>query len=309
MSDLEAFCEAAREAEPCRVFQDEMKRSLERFNTRAFLEQKRFSRRSKFPVSLKRKTESVFFQRYLVLSFSLETRNCKSTASSSGKMSSENSEPSLSPGDEDSLDPAIFYELKSIRTLRSHQIFLNDSPDKPLYTIKATEAFSRRKYDINLYSGPDANSPIVGVVKMHFQYVRKHTLGIGDPNALLEEGGSCPTMIWEELRRMDQWVFKRYSFEFEGKGERKTYTWRLRMTGKGLKKLRCMELREGGVECVDGEVIAAWRGNSPLRFKSGSLFIKKGVYGERDKGEGKQWELMVLLSAITMTEGAVRRSK
>ena len=200
-----------------------------------------------------------------------------------------------------SLDPSLCNEYVSTRKIRSHQIALSSSPSTPLYSIGTHASLNREKPSIVLRSGADKQGPIAGVVKIHRPHGRHYTIGIGKPEALIEEGGdSGERMVWEDLQRLKKWSYRSYSFEFGAEGQREVYTWRRTIDGWG-RRLKNMELRVGSDD--DGELVAVWKGRKAVKVKNGSMFVK------RREGfcEDGKWDLMVLLTGLSIIEGFVRR--
>jgi hypothetical protein len=131
------------------------------------------------------------------------------------------------------------------------------------------ELFSTKKPSILLHAGSTKADPVVGIAKLHSQHSKFNTIGIGNPEAILEEGeDKAERMVWERLQRMKKWNYRWYEFEFGGK----VFTWR-RTEDRWYKFLKNMELRAGKEE--DGELVAAWRGSQRMNVKRGSFFIKR----------------------------------
>jgi hypothetical protein len=210
--------------------------------------------------------------------------------------------PTSLPNETTTLDAAQFYELISTKKLPTHQLSLSTTPETPLYTIEMHEPLSSKKPSILLHAGSTKADPVVGIAKLHSQRSKFNTIGIGNPEAILEEGGDkAERMVWERLQRMKKWSYRWYEFEFGGK----VFTWR-RTEDRWYKILKNMELRAGKEE--DGELVAAWRGSQRMNVKRGSFFIKRkdeqvGEY------EWKRFEVMVLLTGLAIIEAYRRRSR
>ena len=209
-----------------------------------------------------------------------------------------------SPTASSSLDPGLCNEYISTRKLLSHLISLSSSPSTPLYSVQTHASLSREKPSIVLHGGANKKSgPVIGVVKIHPPHGRHFTIGIGYPGALIDEGGvRAERMVWEDLHRVKKWTYRLYQFEFGGEGQREVYTWR--RTDEGWsKRMKSMELRVGK-DGDEGDLVAVWRGSKGVKVKSGSMFVKRrGEFQE----DGK-WDLMVLLTGLSIIESFVRRS-
>jgi hypothetical protein len=202
-------------------------------------------------------------------------------------------------------DPELFYELVSSRTFKIHHISRPYSASTPLYCVQKHESLSSKKPDVMIHRGNSKEGDVLGVLKLG---LREHAFGIGDPEALLEEGNVDERVIWERLRRSNKWNHKVYEFEYgsgAGEGGRTKYTWQ--WTNRGVLGIaRDLELRVGSPG-EEGEVVALYKKTDWRFIKRGNFFIKKrfSVDGEERQ---KKWELVVLLTAVGLLEGAVRRS-
>jgi hypothetical protein len=110
-------------------------------------------------------------------------------------------------------------------------------------------------------------------------------------------------MVWEGMRRVT-WVKKwtshrRYWYEYGERQNRREYTWR-EMDDRWYKIwLTNMELKVGGSDEIEGELVGIWKGNEKSNWKQGSLYIKH-VDGIED--ERKRWEIMIILSSRSLIE-------
>jgi hypothetical protein len=207
------------------------------------------------------------------------------------------------------LNPALFYELVSKRTFLVHHISPPSSISTPFYCVTKHESVLRKNPDLKLHRGSDKSGQVLGVVKIGARF---DTIGVGDPDAVLEEGNRVGRIVWERLQRTKKWTYKSYEFEYErgvGRGERQTYTWRRTKNHFGF--LRELELRVGGPEQREGEVLAVFVGTDTRNIKRGRYFIKRSRDGDGEEGmaEAKRWELMVLLTSLAIIESAARRSR
>jgi hypothetical protein len=199
-------------------------------------------------------------------------------------------------------DESLFYELISTKKMLTHQLSLATNPSTPLYTIKTHESISRHKPSIILHAGDSKSSPVVGVVNLHSQHSKFHTIGVGDPGTILEDGGNKDgRMVWERLQRMKKWSYRWYEFEFEGQ----VYTWR-RTEDRWPVCLKDMELRVGREE--GGELVGVWRGSTRMNVKRGSFVLKRSDEGMVEY-ERKRFEAVVLLTGLAIIECYVRRSR
>lgn len=202
-------------------------------------------------------------------------------------------------------DPELFYELVSTRTLREHHISPLDSPSTPRYCIKKYETITKKKPDVVIHGGDNKSGPVLGVVRLG---LREHTIGLGDPDALIEEGNVGERVIWERMRRTNRWNYKSYEFDFESGrsgGERTTYTWK--WTNRGMLGMaRDMELRAGSPGDEQGELVAVYSRTTWKNVKRGTFSISRKFGGDGDE-RGKKWELVVLLTALGILELATRR--
>jgi len=211
----------------------------------------------------------------------------------------ESTAPSRNP------DPLLFKELLSIRPSGKRIYQLVDQTSTPIYTIiERDKTFQAQKPDIQLYSGADKTCPLVGVVKLYHMHAHEFVVGIGDPNATADDGLG-KEMIWESLRRGEKWRHISHTFEFGIGAERRAYTWR-RTVKYWSNYVKDMELRVGGLEEKQGELVALWTGTSWHNLKKGTLFFKeRGA----DKEELRKWGIVVVLTAMAIIENAVRRAR
>lgn len=202
-------------------------------------------------------------------------------------------------------DKGSSYELVSKRKLRAYEIQNPDPNSETIYYIESNETLSRSKFDLLLHKGDSKNGEVLGVAKRH---LRGFTIGLGDPAKEIEG----KHVIWEKLERPEKYSHKVYHFDF-GKGEdRMTYTFR-KSTGR-TGRLKSMEVRTGGVDQEDGELVAKWVGSSRWNMKNGSLFLADRMKSGEEKsavGEvhASDLEVMVYLTTFAVIESQVRRSK
>lgn len=144
----------------------------------------------------------------------------------------------------------------------------------------------------------------MGVAKLHHKHAREFVIGVGDPDVFAEsEPGK--EIVWESLRRGEKWRHISHIFEFGDGKERGVYTWR-RTVKYWSNCVRDMELRVGGRDEKDGELVARWTGTNWHNSKKGMLFVKS--VGETEL-ERRKWEAVVVLTSMAIIENAVRRSR
>jgi hypothetical protein len=200
-------------------------------------------------------------------------------------------------------DASIFYELISTKKMiGAHHLSLSTTPNTSIYTVKAFELLFKQKPSILLHAGDSTASPVFGVVKLHSQHSMHHTIGVGNPEALLKEGeDKTERMIWERLQRVKKWNYRWYELEFEGQ----VYTWR-RTADRWYKHLKNMELRVGREE--DGKLVAVWKGSTRINVKRGSFFLRRREEGV-DEDEARRFEVVALLTGLAIIEAYMRRAR
>ena len=143
----------------------------------------------------------------------------------------------------------------------------------------------------------------LGVLKLGV--FSENTVGLGDPNR--------DQIDYESLRRVSNWTHGTYEFEFGGSGDRRKFTWqRTRYSMFGDQP--DLELRENVESGGTGQVLAMYKGCQGFLSRTrGTFHLRKGV--DRQPGVEKKledwsnWELMVLLTASGIIEGARRRAR
>jgi hypothetical protein len=203
------------------------------------------------------------------------------------------------------LGQGFAYELVSKGKFQTYHITRPCPQADSIYYIETHETLSKHKFDLLFHQGDSKDGEVLGVVKMHR---RGFTIGLGDPAGEIEG----KQMIWERLERPEKYSHKVYYFNFGTGAARMTYTYRKSYGVLG--RLKSMELRAGGVDEEDGQLLAKWVGSSSWTMKAGSLFIaytaKNGQGHNTPRDEGtKKWEMMVCLTTFAIIESQVRRSK
>lgn len=203
------------------------------------------------------------------------------------------------------VDCGSFCKFISIGKLQSYQIRRLESPPDSMYYLESNETLSKGKFDLLLHKGHSKEGEILGVAKMHS---RGFTIGIGDPAGELEGR----PVIWERLERPEKYSHKTYHFDFGSAGQRATYTYR--KTNGRTGRLKSMELRAGGVDEENGQLLAKWVGSSSWHMKDGTLFIAQGMEigpsSDMPNGQNSNnWDIVVFLTAFSIIESQHRRSK
>ncbi|KAJ5455862.1 uncharacterized protein N7458_004126 [Penicillium daleae] len=203
------------------------------------------------------------------------------------------------------LSQGLSYELMSKGKLQMYRIVRPGPQADSMYYIETHETLSKHKFDLLLHQGDSKDGEVLGVVKMHR---RGFTIGLGNPAGEIEG----KQMEWERLERPKKYSHKIYYFDFGTGAQRMTYTYRKSYGVLG--RLKSMELRAGGVDDEDGQLLAKWVGSSSWTMKTGSLFIAHTAKSGQDHNaprdeEAKKWEIMVCLTTFAIIESQVRRSK
>jgi hypothetical protein len=204
-----------------------------------------------------------------------------------------------------STNQGLSYELVSQGKLQAYRIIRPGSQAEPVYYIETHETLSKHKFDLILHRGDSKDGELLGVAKMH---IRGFTIGLGDPAGEIQGKG----MTWERLERPEKYSHKVYNFEFGTGATRRSYTYR--KSYGVLKKLKGMELRAGGVDKEDGQLLAKWVGNNSWKMKNGSLSIARPSESLQELNETRdeefeKWEIMVCLTTFSIIESQFRRSK
>lgn len=205
----------------------------------------------------------------------------------------------------ENLDQGLSYELVSEAKFQAYHIRRPGPQATSVYYIETHETLKKNKFDLVLHEGHSKGGEVLGVVKMH---LRGFTIGLGDPAREIEG----KPMIWERLERPEKYRHKVYYFDFGSREHRMTYTYRKSYGVLG--RLKSMELRTGGVDKEDGELLAKWVGRSSWTMKAGSLFVANVAKSSQDHNahldrDAKKWEIMVCLTAFAIIESQHRRSK
>lgn len=205
----------------------------------------------------------------------------------------------------ENLDQGLSYELVSEANFQAYHIRRPGPQATSVYYIETHETLKKNKFDLVLHEGHSKGGEVLGVVKMH---LRGFTIGLGDPAREIEG----KPMIWERLERPEKYRHKVYYFDFGSREHRMTYTYRKSYGVLG--RLKSMELRTGGVDKEDGELLAKWVGRSSWTMKAGSLFVANVAKSSQDHNahldrDAKKWEIMVCLTAFAIIESQHRRSK
>jgi hypothetical protein len=214
----------------------------------------------------------------------------------------------------DNLDPTVFTELISRCEIfgKQHLWTPSTTPGVPRYFLKLRAGLKPTKPELELHLGDDKNGPIVGCAKLH---LNTNEMCIGDYSRVLEEGDDlAERVIWESLvKQREKFKYGLYEFEYGSKagdggigsqGKRIKYTWRRTVCG-WAQGMREWELRVGGRETENGELLAVWKREGKMGFKKGRLFVKRrfrDIQREEDK-----WEVAVIMSLMIIIETHERR--
>lgn len=195
-----------------------------------------------------------------------------------------------------------FYELVSKGKLQTYLITRPDPQAGSVYYVETHETLSKHKFDLLLHQGDSKDGEVLGVVKFHR---RGFTIGLGNPGGELEG----KHMTWERLERPEKYSHKVYYFDFGTGEQRMRYTYRKSYGVLG--RLKTMELRAGGVDEENGQLLSKWVGNSSWSMKSGSLFIASAARNGQGKNahDDREWERMICLTTFAIVESQHRRSK
>lgn len=184
---------------------------------------------------------------------------------------------------------------------------LPSSPDQTLFYVK-NGSLQKNTPSVTLSSGTKEGR-ILGTVKLGWG--RDNTVGLGNPE-------KDQDIVWENLKRVSEWTHATYEFSFMENGDKKTYVWQ-RTKQRLYSDQPNMELKErlmGGMG--DGEVLAVYKGNQGLMWKSrGQFWIRKDMEKASKDAEQRvssgggwsDWELMVLLTGLGIIESSRRRSR
>lgn len=152
-------------------------------------------------------------------------------------------------------------------------------------------AFNPKKYSVTLHTGPDKLGPVLGVA--HLAIIGPNTIGLGDPNS------NASSMVWEQLSCVSKWTHATYQFEFIfGEEGRKSFIWN-RLRQNPFDDQGDYELYEEGKPDI---ILAKYVSVGVFKWKRrGKLYILDGC--------GYAWELMVILTGLSLLELSRRRSR
>jgi hypothetical protein len=172
---------------------------------------------------------------------------------------------------------------------RNLRIFSPTSANGLFYV--ANSSFTPNTPHVTLYAGPDKSGPVLGVAYLNF--IGGNTVGIGDPESNIN------SMVWESLSRTSKWTHSTYQFEYIfGEEGRKSFIWK-RLCPKVFDDQGDMELFEDGKPDV---ILARYDSVGVFKWKKrGRMLILDGY--------GDDWELMVLLTGLSLVELSRRRAR
>ncbi|KAI9707628.1 MAG: hypothetical protein M1836_000589 [Candelina mexicana] len=175
-----------------------------------------------------------------------------------------------------------------------------DKTSKPLYFVD-NSVFTRGTPDVALIDGVDKTGPIIASAKFS-AFSKETAIGLGSPNKPKE-------VVWEELRRVSKdWSKYAWTMTIPDANHetRKTFIWTRTHNDKYLDTdTDATKLCHRHLKLVDeatDEVVALFLSN---RLKSWHKMGKFQVW----KSWGQEWELMMLLTGLTVIEKARRRAR
>jgi hypothetical protein len=151
--------------------------------------------------------------------------------------------------------------------------------------------FTPRKPHLILHAGSDKLGPVVGVARL--AHTGPNTIGIGDPEKDIN------SMVWEKLSRTSKWTRATYQFGcMFGEEGRKSFIWQ-RVRSNPFDDQGNLELFEDGKPDV---ILATFESVGVFKWKKrGRMLILEGY--------GDAWELMVLLTGLSLIQLSRRRAR
>jgi len=200
------------------------------------------------------------------------------------------------------------FVLTRISTTIVH-LSLSTNPSIPIYTVK-TRLGCLIWPDILLHLGPTKEGPLLGIVRLRSW---DYDIGIGDPNALYQEGDTENRMIWETVCKKSKIKNRIWEFRFGEGDKRRVFTWARAKKEKWndlMKELRLWEGTREEIEGGGGKLVAVWRRTEEARrkwyMKNGKLCIRREFVEESGEMGGGKFGYMVLLSFLAVLEYIAR---
>lgn len=176
-----------------------------------------------------------------------------------------------------------------------------EKTSKPLYFVD-NSVFTHGTPDVALIDGVDKTGPIIASAKFSM-FSKKTAIGLGSPNTPQD-------VVWEELKRVSKGTSK-YAWTMTipdtNPKTRKTFVWTRTHDEQYVSKDPDVGTRLGHrhlklIDEATSEVVALYLDNG---FKS---WKKKGKF-QIWQSWGSEWELMLLLTGLSVIEKARRRSR
>lgn len=162
----------------------------------------------------------------------------------------------------------------------------------PLFYAKVS-TFTPGKPDITLHAGNARHGAVAGASKF-LKTSSDSKLCLGDPNDSLNG-------VWEDLSR-ESMDHSQYRFETTIDGQRRSFVWK-RTHSVGVQDLRPGILSNYNYKLLDektGKLLGA--------YANKSLYVKKRGKFQLNKDYGRDFDVMFLLSGLTILERTRRRN-
>ena len=184
-----------------------------------------------------------------------------------------------------------FFELHSPALSRSI-VFSDRSTQRGVLYVE-TSSWTPGKPDITLHSGGDASGPVLGVSRLH--KMRPTEMGLGDP-------AQAHAVVWEQLSEGGVFSHRRFSFEADVSGQRRTFGWERTRSGDdgvhGFKKVSALNFVLKDMH--NGQNLATYLVGSGIGWgKRGTLDFKVQL--------PQNVEILAVLSMTTIIIKAARR--
>ncbi|PGH14557.1 hypothetical protein AJ80_05877 [Polytolypa hystricis UAMH7299] len=187
--------------------------------------------------------------------------------------------------------------LLAVHHSRSRRHFIVSLPDKTPDFYVEISVYTPGKPDITLHSGPDKTGPVLGVSKF-VTLSSGSKIALGDPD--------MHGIVWEDLKKTSfdhskyEWQMTIYPHR-DPQGERRAFAWK-RTHSVGIDGSKPPWFSGLNLKLIDdqtNEILAVFTGSSS--------WSKRGTF-QINKDYGREFDIMVLLSGMTILERAQRRS-